>query len=483
MKIHRRQVLKSAAAVALGGAFSAVPGRVRAAKMLTASDSAGLTAKAGSHEISRDGKPLTLPFWGYDGATPGRVLRLDQGATLDLVLNNELPEETSIHWHGIRTPNAMDGVPHLTQPPVGVGDEFRYRFACEDAGTYWYHPHANSAEQVGRGLYGALIVNEAEPVAVDRDLVWMLADWLVRRDGAVSQEYASMGQNSHAGRMGNLVTVNGSAQPGIDVQPGERIRLRLVNAAAARVFSLDFSGLGGWWVALDGHPIKPRPIAPAPVFIPPGGRADVVLDVPPDAKPGTLFEVIDATYRGQRIEVARFKAQGKAVRAKALAAPTKMADNPLPRPDLDGAEMKTVRFEGGAMGGMAGAKLDGVEMPIGEMARQGVVWATNGQAWSSLAQIAAQDRLLNFDLGKSYVLRLQNRSAFLHPIHMHGHTFQVIAVNGKKQPLPEWRDTVLVFPNEHVDIAFVADNPGDWLIHCHVLGHATAGMIAAFAVA
>ncbi len=475
MKIHRRQVLKGAATVALGGAFGAWP-RLAAAAPFT------LTAKAGSREISRGGKPLTLPFWGYDGATPGRVLRLDQGATLDLTLNNELPEETSIHWHGVRTPNAMDGVPHLTQPPVGVGDDFRYRFACQDAGTYWYHPHANSAEQVGRGLYGALIVDEQHPVAVDRDLVWMLADWLVRRDGAVSQDYASMGQNSHAGRLGNLITVNGSARPTIDVQPGERLRLRLVNAAAARVFSLDFSGLGGWWVVLDGQPVEPRAIAPAPLFIPPGGRADVVLDVPADAKPETVFEVIDATYRGQRIEVAAFKAAGKPVRAKALAAPIKMPDNPLPRPDLDGAEMKTVRFEGGAMGGMAGARLDGVEMPIREMVRHGVVWATNGQAWSSLAQIAAQDRLLNFELGKSYVLRLQNRSAFLHPIHMHGHTFQVIAVNGKKQPLPEWRDTVLVFPNEHVDIAFVADNPGDWLIHCHVLGHATAGMIAAFAV-
>ena len=134
------------------------------------------------------------------------------------------------------------------------------------------------------------------------------------------------------------------------------------------------------------------------------------------------------------------------------------------------------------MGGLRSALLDGEKLPIRQLAQRGVLWSTNGKIRSSLDEIARQDKLFNLDTGKSYVFRLQNRTAFPHPIHMHGHTFQVIAVNGKKKSTPEWRDTVLVFPDEQVDIAFVADNPGDWLIHCHVLGHVTAGMIAAVRV-
>lgn len=475
MKLHRRQILQSAAAVALGGLLKPFPAQA-------GTTTASLTAKAGETVLKRDFETLNLPFWGYNGATPGPVLRLKQGGALDLTVKNELPDVTSIHWHGVRTPNHMDGVPELTQPPIEAGDTFRYRFGCDDAGTYWYHPHANTAEQIGRGLYGALVVEEERPVPVDRDLVWMLADWLVGRDGEISENFTSMGENSHGGRMGNVVTVNGRIQPQIDVQPGERLRIRLVNAAAARIFSFDFMGLEGWWVARDGQPIEPRPITGEAVYIAPGGRADMIVDIPTGVGSERTFEVVDATYRNRRFLVAGLRRTGGAVRSGSLAAPKKMADNPLPRPQLDGAELKMVRFEGGAMGGMRGAMLDGKEMPFRELADNGVVWATNGRAWSSLAQIAAQDRLLNLDRGKSYVLRLQNRTAFPHPIHLHGHTFQVIASAGKKLDDPQWRDTVLVFPNEHVDIAFVADNPGDWLIHCHVLGHAVTGMMAAIKV-
>jgi len=475
MNFDRRQILKGGTALALG---AALPGLATTAQAATTTATTTLTAKPGTAQIGSIDKPLTLPFWGYDGATPGRVLRLDQGSMLDIGLRNELAEETSIHWHGIRTPNAMDGVPHLTQPPVGVGADFNYRFRADDAGTFWYHPHANSAEQIGRGLYGALIVDEQHPVPVDRDLVWMLGDWVLGQDGKFSEDFTSMGQNSHGGRIGNLATVNGQHLPLVDVQPGERLRLRLVNAAGARVFSFDFSGLSGWWVALDGQPITPRPIDKEPVFIAPGNRADVVLDIPMGATADQVFEVIDATYRNRRFAVASFRAQGKPVRGKVLAMPEKMADNPLAKPNLDGAELKNIIFEGGAMGRMQGAKLDGADMGMRDLVNEGVVWATNGQAWSSLEQIAKQAKLLKLDHGKTYVFRLQNRTAFHHPIHMHGHTFQVIAENGKKLDDPEWRDTVLVFPNEHVDIAFVADNPGDWMFHCHILEHMAGGMMA-----
>ena len=476
MKLHRRDFLKVSAAMALAGQL---PPAMAAA---TGAASTGLVARTGNKRLVVGKRELEMPVWGYGGTSPGQTLTVDQGDMLDVRLKNELPEDTSIHWHGIRTPNAMDGVPHVTQPPVAVGAEFPYRFRCEDAGTYWYHPHANSAEQIGRGLFGPLIVREEKPVEVDRDLVWVMADWQLGQDGTLSEDFSGMHDNSHGGRMGNLVTVNGDHKPVIPLQPGERVRLRLINAAAARIMSFDFPGLDGWWIALDGQPIAPRGLAGSPVYVPPGGRADVVLDIPPDGATNTDFQVIDATYRNQNLRVATFKTAGKVVRHKPLPAPAKMPDNPLARPDLDGAEMKVVTFEGGAMGGLRSAMLDDKQMSIRDLAGRGVVWATNGRIWSSLEEIAAQEKLFKLQTGKSYVFRLQNRTAFPHPIHLHGHTFQVIARAGKKLATPVWRDTVLVFPDEQVDIAFVADNPGVWLMHCHILGHVTAGMIAAIEV-
>jgi FtsP/CotA-like multicopper oxidase with cupredoxin domain len=475
MTIARRNFLKGAAATAVVGAVQ--PGLASATSAPNI-----LTAQTGQMTVLASQKKLNIPVWGYGGASPGEALMVDQGGTIDLSLKNNLPQDTTIHWHGIRTPNNMDGVPDVTQKAVATGSEFHYRFPCQDAGTYWYHPHANSAEQIGRGLYGPLIVQEQKPAEVDRELVWIIADWRITEGDQVSHDYSNMHDQSHAGRFGNLITVNGQRRPMTDVQPGERLRLRLINAAAARILSFDFPGATGWWIALDGQPIQPRGLKGDPVYIPPGGRADVVLDVPTGMDPGKVLEVADATYRNQRNKLASFKVTGKQVRSTPLAAPQKLADNPLPRPKLDGAELKTVIFEGGAMGGMRSAMLDGKQLPIRQLASKGVLWATNGRIWSSLAEIAKQDKLFNLALGKSYVFRLQNRTAFPHPIHLHGHTFQVIAVNGKKKSVPEWRDTVLVFPDEQIDIAFVADNPGDWLMHCHILGHVTAGMIAAVRV-
>ncbi|MBT3703129.1 MAG: multicopper oxidase family protein [Alphaproteobacteria bacterium] len=472
-KISRRDLLKAGTVAAITAAIPA--GDVRSAPPT-------LVARFGSATIKAGTRSLDLPIWGYDGESPGRPLFVNQGGIIDLSLSNQLLEDTSIHWHGIRTPNKMDGVPFVTQKAVPPGGHFQYRFACEDAGTYWYHPHANSAEQIGRGLFGPLIVWEEKPLPVDRELVWMVADWLIGKDDKVSHNYAQMHDNSHAGRFGNLITVNGQHRPAIDAQPGERIRLRIINAASARILSFDFPGLSGWWIALDGQPIQPRGLGGNPLYIPPGGRADLVLDVPIEAKSGAVFGVADATYRNQRNKLASFRISGKQVRSTALAAPKKMADNPHSQPILDGANLKTVTFEGGAMGGLRSAMLDDKQMPLRQLAGKGVVWATNGKIWSSLEEIARQDKLFNLDLGKTYVFRLQNKTAFPHPIHLHGHSFQVIAVNGKKKAVPEWRDTVLVFPDEKVDIAFVADNPGDWLMHCHVLGHVTAGMIAAVRV-
>ena len=427
----------------------------------------------------RPGNELDINAWTYNGNSPGQTLRVKQGDNLSVNLHNELAEESTIHWHGIRTPNLMDGVPYITQPPVKSGSQHAYQFECADAGTYWYHPHFNSEGQIGRGLCGAIVVEEDKPIEVDRDLVWVLSDWRISRDMKLVEDFGQLHDRSHSGRLGNVSTVNGKIESKINVRPGERLRLRIINTATARIFSPAFENLSGWIVALDGHPVEPRPIGQEKSYIAPGNRTDLILDIPVEASPDDAFAINDHTYRGRAFTLVTLVISGKSIRRKLLAKPKKMAPNPIGAPDLSAAETKSVAFEGGAMGGMAEASLDGRQMSLREMAGRGFVWATNGKIYSSLEALRDADRLFNLKRGKSYIFKLQNRTAFPHPIHLHGHTFQVIARQGQKPPEPLWQDTVLIFPDETVEIAFLADNPGDWLLHCHVLGHAASGMIAA----
>jgi FtsP/CotA-like multicopper oxidase with cupredoxin domain len=211
---------------------------------LAATEAAPRVLRAAPAEVPLlgDGYPATA-VWGFDDQVPGPGLRVCQGDMLRVELRNELPEPTTIHWHGLRVPHAMDGVPHLTQPPVPPGGRFTYAFRCEDAGTFWYHPHANSPEQLGRGLAGALIVEEpaGSAPAVDRDVTWLLSDVRVGPDAAIRDDFRNVRDIFHAGRLGNAVMINGRVpQGGFEVRAGERLRLRLINAANARVFALTF---------------------------------------------------------------------------------------------------------------------------------------------------------------------------------------------------------------------------------------------------
>ena len=139
--------------------------------------------------------------WSYHSQVPGPLIRARQGQNLRIEFENKLEEPTTVHWHGLRIPNAMDGVPELTQPPVMPGERFVYEFVPPDAGTFWYHPHLRSDVQLARGLYGALIVDEAEPPQVDRDLLWVLDDWRLKSDGSINDDFGARHDISHEGRM------------------------------------------------------------------------------------------------------------------------------------------------------------------------------------------------------------------------------------------------------------------------------------------
>jgi FtsP/CotA-like multicopper oxidase with cupredoxin domain len=473
--LDRRQFLIGAACASL----TTIGGVTRTA---VAQQQKVLRPSAGRISLLSNGN-LDIDGWTYNGQSPGQTLHFKQGETLNVKLVNDLSEDTSIHWHGIRTPNSMDGVPYVTQAPVKPGKNHFYSFECPDAGTYWYHPHSNSQAQVGRGLCGAIVVEEDKPIEVDRDLVWVVADWRIGKDNQAAEDFGRLHDNSHAGRLGNKISLNGKVKPNLIVKPGERLRLRIINAATARIFSPKFSGISGWIVAMDGHPIEPRPIEANKHYLSPGNRWDLIIDVPLGAASGAEYIVSDQTYRGRGFTLATLSRKGRSIRSKLLAPPKRMRENPLSIPELSKAAIKSIVFEGGAMGRMNKAFLDSKEMPLRELVKRGFVWSANGKIHSSLQALKDAERLLNLKRGSSYIFKLENRTAFPHPIHLHGHAFQVVARQGLKIEEPIWLDTVLVFPKETVDIAFVADNPGDWLLHCHVLGHAAAGMMAAISVA
>jgi len=420
-------------------------------------------------------------IWSYNGQLPGPEIRIPQGERLRVLVENQLPEETTVHWHGIRLPNAMDGVPHLTQKPIAPGESFLYEFDCPDAGTFWYHPHQRSFAQVGRGLYGSLIVEERKPIAVDRELTWVLGDWRLLTDASISEDFGNFHDVSHAGRIGNTVTINGRVPDRVAVRADERIRLRLINAANARIFALRFHGHDPWIVALDGQPVEPHRPDGDLVVIGPAMRVDLILDM--NGKPGAHYEVEDKFYRGLEYRLVTLAYGDKPVaddpfRGDLENDPIRLAANPLAEPDLETTERHEVRFGGGMMGALRSASVDGQELPLRAMMQHGLAWAINGVA----ATGHLHEPMLTLQRGRSYVLSLINETAWPHPVHLHGHAFRVVSRNGRPTQYREWQDTVLVLPQERAEIAFVADNPGNWMIHCHILEHQAGGMMAAFRV-
>jgi FtsP/CotA-like multicopper oxidase with cupredoxin domain len=422
------------------------------------------------------GGHASTAVWSYNGTVPGPEIRVRQGDRVRIMIENRLEEETTVHWHGVRVPNAMDGVPHLTQKPIAPGETFAYEFDVPDAGTFWYHPHQRSAVQVGRGLYGAFIVEERQPISVDRDVVWVVDDWRLKTDAQISDDFLNLMDISHNGRLGNTVTVNGRVPQSFAVRSGERIRFRLVNAANARIFGLGFEGHRPIVVAYDGQPVEPHLPPGDRIVLGPAMRADVVLDL--TGKPGERFAIVDTYYRGLEYRLADLEYDAAPLRDRVPDAPIALPANALPEPDIAAADRHEVILGGGMMGGMATATMDGRPVDMREMMRHGKAWAINGIA----ATGHAPTPFLRLKRGRPCLLAIRNETAWPHPMHLHGHSFRVTSRNGQPTRHREWQDTVLVTARESAEVAFVADNPGDWMFHCHVLEHQEAGMMGVIRV-
>lgn len=425
-----------------------------------------LTAGLAQVQLVPPGHAATS-VWAYNGTVPGPLLRYKQGEQLHRRLVNALPQPTTIHWHGLRLPNAMDGVPVMTQAPVAPGETFDYRFDLPDAGTYWYHPHYQSEEQLGRGLSGALVIDEPDQALwgqaslIDDDQVLVFDDWRLEADASISETFGNRRDRAHAGRIGNWITVNGTGTWSQPVGHGQRLRLRLLNAANARIFTVSAQGMQGWVIALDGMPLQ-KIVPLKQIALAPGQRADVVVEITAQSDEEALLvsEERDGVFVLADFPVTQAAPQRASANGRP---PVPLPANPVAALDnLRSARQVDLLMQGGAMGGMTR-----------EMMAAGQFWTFNGHIADHAGDYHHGEPLAEVSAGETLKIRLINETRWPHGMHLHGHHFQRV----DQEEIGPLRDTILMQPNEAMTIAFVADNPGDWMLHCHMLGHQAAGMM------
>ncbi|MGR8940568.1 MAG: multicopper oxidase family protein [Gammaproteobacteria bacterium] len=398
--------------------------------------------------------PYQTQVWAYNDTIPGPLIRIKLGDTLIVKLSNKLTQPTTVHWHGVRVPNAMDGVPGVTQPPIQPGDSFTYQFTPKDPGTFWFHPHLNSPEQIERGLHGVLVVEDPKEPAYSRDLVWVLDDWLLTDGAKIHDQFVTGHDLAHDGRWGNVETVNGKYHPSFPVKAGERLRIRLVNVANGRVFVPAFEGLSPKVIAVDGMPVG-APFSLSQFYMAPGNRLDLDVVIPKDAA-GRLLTVSNRFGRAPK-SLATLEVDTKTVVKTPDFEPLKAAHFPKWTQAL--AVPLTHEFILNAQRG----------------GDYGITWTIDGKA-------GHENLAATLPYGKFSRLRFTNKSGRLHPMHLHGQFFKLLAVDGESVEENFWRDTVLIGPKQSVDVGLVPIDRGMWAVHCHILEHAEAGMMSTIKV-
>lgn len=348
--------------------------------------------------------------YAYDGEVPGPVLRLARGQEFRCLVENGLSEPTSVHWHGLRIDNRMDGAAPLTQAAIAPGESFLYRFTPPDAGTFWYRAPRPRL----RGLFGALIVEDPAGSRFGDDFVLVLSEPV----GAVARE--------HASNPSEEICVNGEEILDISAHAETPIRLRLVNAAVDRAIAIRLAGLHGLVAAIDGQPAEPFVPQGGRVLLGPGNRIDLIVTGPVEASGWATLLV--RTPDGER-PIARIRRNGeKSPPGSASGEPSALPANPLPeRMDFGRALRRDI-----ALGGAPGRP-------------------------------PPQVPLLRAKRGQTVMLGLSNATADERFVHLHGHSFRLLDArdDGWK---PFWLDTLPVPAQGRAQIAFVADNPGKWLI-------------------
>ncbi|HEV2659203.1 MAG TPA: multicopper oxidase family protein [Ktedonobacteraceae bacterium] len=391
------------------------------------------------------GSGITVPAWTFNGTAPGPTLHVRQGDELVVTLVNHLSFGVTIHWHGIRIVNDADGVAGVTQDAVKPGQSYIYRFIVPDAGTYWYHSHQFSYDETTNGLYGMLIVDPTTPTLhADVDESVALHAW----NGANNQAIYTMNAADGVLKQAAL--------------PGQWVRLRIVNTAETPSGNPQLVTLVGapfQVVSLDGHDLHaPQWLTATPLPIGSAQRYDIYFQMPAHgsvalitAGDGQGYVQAPALVVGQGSVPAKLPVITTWFDLTTYGTPTR--DTVTPQSHFDATYNITL---GNQMGTSLG--------------RTGMTYTMNGKVFPNTGMIMVKE-------GQLIKLHFVNQTALYHPMHLHGHVFTVLAENGR--PLtgsPVHQDTVLVPPHATYDVAFVANNPGIWMLHCHNFLHSNWGM-------
>ncbi|MBC7633499.1 multicopper oxidase family protein [Aeromicrobium sp.] len=428
-----------------------------------------LTAKTTSLDLGG----TTVDTWAFGDTAPGPLIRATAGDMLRIRVDNQLPTDTSVHWHGIALRTAADGTPGLTQDPIASGASYLYEFTAPDPGTYFYHPHVGV--QLDRGLYAPLIIDDPhEPGDYDLEWIVVLDDWidgtgrtpddvladLTGRSGGSPDSMGGMGMGGMSmggdppfGDAGDVTyphyLINGRVGTAPDVlhgKPGQRVRLRIINAGSDTIFTVALSGHRLTITHADGFPVRPQDAGA--LYIGMGERYDAIV---------TLGDGVGA------LVASPYGKQGQAmalIRTGAGAAP-----DPAAHPaELDGPILEGADLQPSAASRLSTSKPDSTQMVRLSGQMMPYRWAING------APYGKNDPLLVSE-GDRVRLEIMNMTQMTHPMHIHGHTFAL--------PSGLRKDTVLVKPMASLAVDLQADNPGSWMTHCHNAYHAEAGMMIA----
>jgi FtsP/CotA-like multicopper oxidase with cupredoxin domain len=387
----------------------------------------------------------------YAGATPGPLLRLKKGEEVKLRFVNSLAEPTALSFPGLRAANAAAGYGGLTGPRLKPGASTDIRFAPPDAGFNLYLPHASATDagQQGRGLFGPIIVDEAEAVDADDDVAVVLSDWSLDERGQIRDDFADPALARGPGRKGGLVFANGAAAPlELKARPGARVRLRLGNAATAHLANVGVEGAKAFIVAVDGQPSEPFEPLRSQFPMGPGARFELMFDMPRE-EGGTVRLAIRGEAGAPDQSFVHLSAEGEPVKERG--APPRLAPNPLLPTEI---ALEAARsFEFAVSGGGAAP------------------FALNGATFAdwTAKPMAVVPR------AAPIVFAIANRTAVVQAMRLGGHVARLLhSMDDGWEPY--WRDTILIQPGRTAHIAFVADNPGKWPIESAIPEHRAAGV-------
>jgi len=397
------------------------------------------------------GDGTVRPMMTYNGTYPGPVLQAEVGDEIIVHFENHTLGDTTVHWHGLRISDEMDGSPRIQEPVAALNGTFTYRFTLPDAGTYWYHPHVRANEQLELGLVGTIVVHDREDPVFDAERVIVLDDVLIDPTTDQIAPFLRSHPELVHGRTGNVLLTNGVVSPGVEgsARPGQIERWRLVNTANARTMSVSLSGATLRVVGTDAGRLA-EPFETTRLVLPVGQRYDVEVYYEGAGTVALQSHVLALNDAGDDvIEIAMpayvVNVDGEAVTPREIVWPV------LPTPDARPVD-REVEME-----------FDAIDDPV-----EGIQWRINGVSHR-------MEPIFTFSEGETVRMTLRNLAGPEHPFHLHGQFFEI-------EGRPGLYDTVLVGGGATVTILAHLDNPGQWMAHCHILEHAELGMMTEIVV-